>query len=96
MTDDGKLYQILNYDQPAFTKTGDGKTTPEEIQPNGNANVASLQYIATIDSDQNPGAGVAFAGLTAGPPDVENGEYANMLFAVSQTGDVYALTLTPI
>ncbi len=35
-------------------------------------------------------ANVSFTGLTAGPTDVENGIYANTLFATDATGNLYA------
>jgi hypothetical protein len=36
------------------------------------------------------GQPVQFAGLTFGPDEVENGRYANMLFGISQSGELYA------
>lgn len=42
----------------------------------------STEFIADL--------GVQFAGLTAGPKQAENGAYANMLFGISRTGQLYA------
>ncbi|OYV51877.1 MAG: hypothetical protein B7X10_00435, partial [Burkholderiales bacterium 21-58-4] len=53
---------------------------------------ASLVSVATI-VDPTTGQPIAFHGLTAGPPDVENGAYANTLFATSESGVLYAINL---
>ena len=44
-----------------------------------NAPTLTTTYITTSAADLE---GINFQGLTAGPPNVENGRYANMLFAV--------------
>ncbi len=50
-------------------------------------NLAQLSYIpAAIGL-----AGIPFAGLTLGPQNVENGEYADKLFAVDDNGRLYAI-----
>ena len=51
---------------------------------------ATTTYIANSSDDL---VGIRFAGLTAGPPNVENGRYANLLFAVDDNGRVYAIDL---
>ncbi len=62
------------------------------INPNATGkNIASLVTTVT-----NFGAPISFSGLTAGPPDVEGGAYANMLFATDSQGNVYALSTTGV
>ena len=74
VTDRGSLYQILY-----------GTPTPGFYNPNG----ATLQWIANIN-DPTSNQSIAFHGLTIGPPDVDNGAYANTLFATSESGMLYA------
>jgi hypothetical protein len=49
---------------------------------------ASVQFIGQV-KDAN-GNAIAFTGLTNGPPDVNNGAYANDLFGVDANGNLYA------
>ncbi len=103
VTDTGQVYQILNYSQTGFSPipTNPNDTTdPKSIQTKTGG--PSLQWIGTIASDTGTG-NVAFAGLTVGPPDITETDpttgatvkpYANMLFGISRTGDLYALGLT--
>ncbi len=51
---------------------------------------ASLVFVAAIkDANGNP---IPFTALTAGPPDVSSGAYANDLFATDSQGKLYALS----
>ncbi len=49
---------------------------------------ASARYVATITDED--GEGVEFQGLTAGPKNVEDGRFANVLFGIDGGGDLYA------
>lgn len=64
------------------------------------AGVDSLQTTFVTQILDGVGNPVRFAGLTAGPATVENGVYADTLFAVTETGVLYAInpdgTLAPI
>jgi hypothetical protein len=51
---------------------------------------ATLTYITTIMDDG--GDPIPFAGLTAGPPNVEQGRYAETLFAIDEDAKLYALS----
>ncbi|MCG2683351.1 MAG: GEVED domain-containing protein, partial [Planctomycetales bacterium] len=99
VSDAGGFYEIVNYNEPEFRRWPDPSTdppevhTPNEIQPIPNPAAAHLRFIGEIESDQNPGDGVEFAGLTLGPQTVEEARYAETFFAVSRTGDLYALAL---
>ncbi|MCU0980318.1 MAG: hypothetical protein MUF25_14280, partial [Pirellulaceae bacterium] len=53
----------------------------------GNDDDVQTTYIATSREDL---LGIDFSGLTAGPPNVENGAYNNMLFATDSAGTLYA------
>ncbi|NLF08122.1 MAG: hypothetical protein GX594_09115, partial [Pirellulaceae bacterium] len=66
---------------------------PNEIQPIPGVNGAALKFIGVVESDQNLGEYVQFAGMTLGPPTVEDSAFAATLFAISRTGDLYALTV---
>lgn len=56
----------------------------------GGATNTALNYI-----DSSSGlTGTPFSGLTAGPKNVENGRYANLLFATDTFGNIYALDPT--
>ena len=90
----------------AMTTQGDGpggKVTGLTVLPNGAifavsdqgglyrinnpTGAASATYIASSEHDL---LGLAFSGLTSGPPNVEDGRYANMLFATDSAGRIYA------
>jgi len=43
-----------------------------------------------VESSANDLTGIEFAGLTAGPQNVEGGRYANLLFAIDTDGRLYA------
>ncbi|MCD4726962.1 MAG: hypothetical protein K8R46_04840, partial [Pirellulales bacterium] len=96
VSDTGGFFEVVNYDEPQF-KTWPDISDPEdphqpnEIQPIPNPDAAHLRFIEEIESDQNPGDGVEFAGLTLGPQTVEDARYAETFFAVSRAGDLYAL-----
>ena len=48
--------------------------------------------VVDIDPDNDPSTpGPIFSGLTLGPQNVENGAYADFLFAVDTSGNLYAL-----
>lgn len=47
------------------------------------------QYITTLTYN---GEAIHFSGLTAGPQNVEDGRYANMLFATDYSGHLYAIS----
>ncbi|HJT30507.1 MAG TPA: DUF4214 domain-containing protein [Pirellulales bacterium] len=56
---------------------------------NNPAGQASILFVAPVkDSNGNP---IQFTALTAGPPDVSGGAYANDLFATDAQGKLYAL-----
>ena len=62
--------------------------------PAGSSNVADLAtYISSFTYQGKP---VQFTGLTNGPPDVENGAYANMLFATDSSGNVWAFNTSGV
>ncbi len=97
VSDAGGFYEITNYGQPDFKTWPDisdpnDTHEPREIQPIPNPNGAALRFIGAVESDQNAGEYVQFAGLTLGPQNVEEGSFAQTLFAVSRTGDLYALS----
>ncbi|MBT4693480.1 MAG: hypothetical protein HOB73_09065, partial [Planctomycetaceae bacterium] len=52
-----------------------------------NTNLAKATYIASSAGDLQ---GKEFQGLTAGPANTEGGRYANLLFGIVKTGEVYA------
>ena len=67
-----------------------------------NGNVYAVSSTGSLYQVLNPGpgatlslvtsfTGVEFSGLSAGPKNVENGLYANMLFALDVDGNVYAM-----
>ncbi|HUY35205.1 MAG TPA: DUF4214 domain-containing protein [Pirellulales bacterium] len=58
------------------------------IYGSGNPNGATLIDALTINGPS--GAPIAFTGLTAGPPDVNGGQFADMLFATDASGNLYA------
>ena len=105
VTDTGQFYQILNYSANGFQAAGDPNASPPttptiKTQTGG----PSLHWIGTISSDVGAG-GVVFEGLTVGPKDITETDpttgksitpYANMLFGISRTGEVYALGLTTV
>ncbi|HWB07900.1 MAG TPA: choice-of-anchor L domain-containing protein [Pirellulales bacterium] len=51
---------------------------------------ASVQFVGQIKAGN--GSVVPFTGLTNGPPDVNNGAYANDLFGVDANGNLYAFS----
>lgn len=54
-------------------------------------NLATYVRSSAIDlMTAENGGPIRFSGLTAGPPSVEDGRYANLLFGISQTGNLYA------
>ena len=53
----------------------------------GNDDDVQTTYIATSREDL---LGIRFSALTAGPPNVENNAYSNMLFATDSGGTLYA------
>jgi hypothetical protein len=96
VTDTGGFFEVENYTVPNFMTWPDisdpnDTHQPNEIQPIPGADGAKLRFIGVVESDQNPGQGVVFAGLTLGPEQVENAKFASTFFAISRTGDVYAL-----
>ncbi len=78
VTDRGGLFEITNYNN----------------NPNAdNPPAAAASYIATIMTTEDPIEAVEFEGLTAGPQNVEDGKYAQMLFGMAGNGDLYAFDL---
>ncbi len=55
---------------------------------------ASLTFVA--NPTLSGGAAISFSGLTAGPPDVSGGIYANDLFATDSAGNLYAFTTSGV
>ncbi len=55
---------------------------------------ASLTFIGQIKASN--GQAVQFTGLTNGPPDVNNGAYANDLFGVDANGNLYAFNTSGV
>ncbi len=45
-----------------------------------------------VINDPTSGAPINFTGMTAGPRNVENGRFANLLFGISTAGRIYAFT----
>jgi hypothetical protein len=76
VTDNGGLYRI---NPDVFTNI-----TEPPFPPNRNV---PTQYIGASADDL---LGIRFAGLTAGPANVENGRYANTLFGIDRDGRLYA------
>ena len=94
--DEGGLYVVNNptsYQQDNqldnFLTPADTDTAPDVID--GSAPVVgsgpSLTYVTTSSRDL---LGINFTGLTVGPQSTEGGRYANMLFATSEDGRIYA------
>lgn len=83
VTDRGGLYQVSPF--------GGGVV----VGPNGlltfNSNLATYVRNSAADllTDAN-GQPIQFSGLSRGPANVENGKYANMLFGISTSGELYA------
>ena len=79
VSDLGGLYRVINY------------ASESDVYPPA---AARLRPIATIfDPNTEPGEepkGIRFEGLAAGPKNVEGGRYADLLFGISRTGDLYA------
>ncbi|MCR9199839.1 MAG: hypothetical protein NXI04_14485 [Planctomycetaceae bacterium] len=61
----------------------------------GNAGSAVLGAVSTyaVGSDSYVPVNGVFTGLTTAPQSVEDGEYANMLFALTSGGDLFAINL---
>ena len=82
VSDSGGLYRVINY------------ASESDVYPPA---AARLRPIATIfDPNTEPGAepkGIRFEGLAAGPKNVEGGRYADLLFGISRTGDLYAFDI---
>lgn len=77
VTDRGGLYQVDTF---GFGSLGFGSS-----------NVASYVRSSAIDlMTADNGQPIEFAGLTAGPPNVAGGRYAELLFGISTDGDIYA------
>jgi hypothetical protein len=94
VSSNGGVYEISNYNSPEFKTLPDLAAqnppphTPQDIQRTGTG--PTVTYLGTI-TDPTSGTPVDFQGLTVGPPDVENGDYADTLFAISADGTLYAL-----
>lgn len=61
----------------------------------GNAGSAVLGSVSTYEagSDSYVPVNSVFTGLTTAPESVENGAYANMLFALTSNGDLFAINV---
>ena len=55
------------------------------------SNSASAPVLTPIATLVSGGQSIEFSGLTLGPQNVENGDYANLLFATDAAGNLYAL-----
>ncbi len=94
-----------------FTGFGNGGTVTGLANVNGvmyavddtgmlyRLNVLGSELVSELVANVG-GESIEFSGLTAGPPHVEGGRYANVLFGISRTGVVYAFdtngTLLPV
>ncbi len=95
---EGGLYYVTN--ETSATATG-GSWGFRPVDPDGSFNYFTrvagdgpqLHYIAQIT---NPATGqpIRFSGLAAGPQTVEDGRYAQTLFASDSSGVIYALDPT--
>ncbi|MFV1965863.1 MAG: hypothetical protein ACC628_10600, partial [Pirellulaceae bacterium] len=81
VTDRGGLYRVDLFPQFNFS-------TPFFFFTNNLATYVPGSAIDLMTADN--GAPISFSGLTAGPEEVENGRYAEMLFGISDTGELYA------
>jgi len=79
VSDQGGLYRI---DDPFNLRGSD-----DFQNANADDDDVETHYIGTSEDDL---LGIRFSGLTAGPADVENQAYRNMLFATDSAGTVYA------
>jgi len=95
VSDQGGLYYVTN-ETSAYANGGSWGFRP--VDPQGSFNYFTrvpgggpqLHYIAQI-LDPESGQPIQFSGLAAGPQNVEDGRYAQTLFASSRTGVIYAL-----
>jgi hypothetical protein len=96
VSDLGGVFEITNYNSPEFKTLPDlggvnqPPYSPNDIQLTGAGPI--VKYLGTIKTDSANPVDVAFEGLTIGPANVENGAYADTLFAISRDGTLYALT----
>jgi len=75
-------------DPPLFAVSDAGGFYRVIYSTAGNPNGATLIDAETVNGPN--GAPIQFSGLTAGPPDVNGGEFAEMLFATDTSGNLYA------
>ncbi|MCA9144379.1 MAG: tandem-95 repeat protein [Planctomycetales bacterium] len=69
---------------------------PQSASPRFDRSLTSGATTTYIRNSADDLVGIQFAGLTAGPRNVESGAYSNMLFAVDVEGRVYAFDVPPI
>ena len=87
VTDTGGLYEVTGW------QSGWGFTP---VNPQGSYNYIrrnigqgpQLNFITNLTYDTQQ---LAFSGLTAGPQNVENAKYSQMLFATDESGHLYAM-----
>ncbi len=89
VSDNGGVYEIANINSPEY---GPLNANPPTIPLNDIALTGGgpkMIYLGAITDAA--GQNVEFEGLTAGPPDVDNGAYSRMLFGIGKDGTLYAL-----
>jgi hypothetical protein len=82
------MAQIGGFGGTMYAVSSNGGLYTISTSVNAGIPSAVTTYVA---SSRNELEGIEFSSLTAGPAGVENGRYANMLFATTQDGRVYAM-----
>jgi hypothetical protein len=86
----GVLYAVSNLGELFTANVGDGTTSfAPNTFVNGPTAFYSGRVAATVVND-NLGNPIVFTGLTAGPRNLENGRFANMLFGTTADGTIWA------
>jgi hypothetical protein len=93
----GGLYRVTNLANVNLGNRASWGFAPVDPQ-NGVPQVKGIQYLENqgpkaqyISTLTYNGQQIRFSGLTAGPQNVEDGRYANMLFATDTSGHLYAI-----
>ncbi|MGA2034824.1 MAG: hypothetical protein ABSG68_21450, partial [Thermoguttaceae bacterium] len=84
-------YAFRGYPEVATHPTDDPTAYPSIVPTGGGP---SATWIATATQLATIGSTEIFTGLSAGPPDVDGGFYANFLFACTQDGKLYCINPT--